>query len=115
MPDLTAVFGTACPPRGLSGALRNLAFEYSEGTARHWLTLLLADRVDVLESAAAAVLKGNPDNFIAEKGWIARLTGGDEKRRRRLKIAAGMAAFLVVRRFGPQLVGPARRSYRRFP
>src|SRR4051794_1377892 len=48
---ITPIFGTACPPHGLSGMLRRFAFKYSEGKKSHWLILLLADRVDVVESA----------------------------------------------------------------
>jgi hypothetical protein len=48
---LTPVFGTTCPARGLSGAMRKLAYRrWSEARAAHWLMLLLADRVDVVES-----------------------------------------------------------------
>ena len=48
-PGLTPVFGTACPPSGLSGMIRRLAFRHSENDIRHWLQLLLADRVNVVE------------------------------------------------------------------
>jgi hypothetical protein len=51
--ELPPVFGTAQPPTGLSGLLRRLAYRIPEEKARHWLTLLLADRVDVLESRLA--------------------------------------------------------------
>jgi len=46
----TPVFGTAQPPRGLSGRLRSAAYAIPEHYARHWMLLILADRVDVLES-----------------------------------------------------------------
>lgn len=46
---LTPVFGTAVPPRGVSGLLRRVAYRIPEHRARHWLLLLAADRVDVLE------------------------------------------------------------------
>jgi hypothetical protein len=65
---LTPVFGTSCPPRGLSGAIRRYAYQYSEGRARHWLLLMLADRVDVVESTVRDLLRGRPDNLIAEYG-----------------------------------------------
>lgn len=65
---LTPVFGTACPPKGLSGAIRRYAYRYSEGQLTHWLLLVLGDRVDVLESRATAILQGRPDNPIAEAG-----------------------------------------------
>ena len=43
------VFGTDCPPRGISGRVRKLAYAYPDHMARHWLMLLLADRVDLWE------------------------------------------------------------------
>jgi hypothetical protein len=46
---LTPVFGTSTPPRGLSGQLRAVAYRSPTWKARHWLTLMLADRVDALE------------------------------------------------------------------
>jgi hypothetical protein len=46
---LPAVYGTAAPPRGLSGALRKWAYRWPDHWARHWLMLLVADRVDAWE------------------------------------------------------------------
>lgn len=43
------VFGTDCPPKGLSGLLRKLAYGYPDHMARHWLMLLASDRVDSAE------------------------------------------------------------------
>ena len=66
---LTPVFGTSTPPRGLSGAIRKLAYaRYSEGRAAHWLLLIAADRVDVAESRVTALASGRPDRLIAETG-----------------------------------------------
>jgi hypothetical protein len=65
---LTPVFGTACPPKGLSGAIRRHAYKYSEGRLAHWLLLVGADRVDVLESRVGSLLRGHPDNPITEAG-----------------------------------------------
>jgi len=65
---LTPVFGTVCPPRGLSGLIRRFAYRYSEGKAKHWLLLVLADRVDVIESSILDFFRGRPDNPIAELG-----------------------------------------------
>ena len=48
-PNVTAVFGTSTPPSGLSGAIRRFAFKHSENEYSHWLPLLLADRVNVVE------------------------------------------------------------------
>lgn len=44
------VYGTAQPPRGLSGAIRTYAYrKYPPHLKRRWLTLLFADRVDIWE------------------------------------------------------------------
>jgi len=66
---LTPVFGTSCPPRGVSGALRRFAYRrYSEGRAAHWLLLLAADRADAWESHLRSFLTLRPDNPITETG-----------------------------------------------
>lgn len=49
---ITPVFGTSAPPRGLSGRIRRVAFRHSENDIRHWLLLLMADRVNVAEGMA---------------------------------------------------------------
>ena len=45
----TPVFGTAQPPRGLSGWLRRAAYRVPEHRPSHWMMLLFADRIDVVE------------------------------------------------------------------
>ena len=55
--QLTPVFSSANPPRRLSGALRRAAYRIPETHPRHFLTLMLADRVDVLEHRFARLLK----------------------------------------------------------
>jgi hypothetical protein len=51
------VFGTAVPPRGVSGRLRAAAYRYPDHVARHWVMLLLADRVDSWEHRAGRLLR----------------------------------------------------------
>lgn len=68
---LPPVFGTAQPPRGVSGAIRRYAYTFSEGRSSHWLLLMAADRVDVLESSLESALKGKPDNPLTETGVFA--------------------------------------------
>jgi hypothetical protein len=59
---LTPVFGTSCPPKGVSGAIRKFSYRrFSEGRAAHWLLLLAADRVDAAGAHSAALLKLRPD------------------------------------------------------
>lgn len=55
---LTPVFGTTFPPRGMSGAMRRKAFTYGEGRAAHWLILLAADRVDMVETGVRDLARG---------------------------------------------------------
>jgi len=72
---LTPVFGTTCPPKGLSGIMRKHAYAaYSEARAAHWLLLLAADRVDAIESHLRSFVTLRPDNPITETGVGAELT-----------------------------------------
>jgi hypothetical protein len=71
---VTPVFGTVSPPRGISGAIRRFAYTLSEGTSSHWLLLMVADRVDVVESMVESTLQGKPDNPITESGVKAEFT-----------------------------------------
>ena len=70
-PNMTAVFGTSVPPSGLSGVLRRYAFTFSESEYGHWLPLLLADRINVVEGVVDDLLHGHVPNIFAEKGWKA--------------------------------------------
>ncbi|BDI23613.1 hypothetical protein [Herbiconiux sp. L3-i23] len=82
--ELTPVFGTAQPLRGASGAIRRFAYaRFSEGRAAHWLLLIAADRVDVVESHSLALLRGRPDNPLTETGVLS------EGRRHGIRSRAG--------------------------
>jgi len=70
-PNLTAVFGTSSPPSGLSGTIRRYAFRFSESEYGHWLPLLLADRINVVEGIVDDLKHGHLPNLFAEKGWNA--------------------------------------------
>ncbi|MBX3187107.1 MAG: hypothetical protein KF819_08835 [Labilithrix sp.] len=48
--ELTPVFGATIAPRGLSGVIRRAAYGIPESRTLHWLALLVADRVDAIES-----------------------------------------------------------------
>jgi hypothetical protein len=67
-PGLTPVFGTSTPPSGVSGQLRSLAFRYSENDVRHWLMLLGADRINVVEGLLSDLAHGHVPNLFAEMG-----------------------------------------------
>ncbi|MCC2656894.1 MAG: hypothetical protein K0Q76_2002 [Panacagrimonas sp.] len=65
---LTPVFGSTCPPRGLSGLMRDRAYHYSEGRLARWMLLLLADRVDMVEHLAEDLVRLRPPNLVDEMG-----------------------------------------------
>jgi hypothetical protein len=67
-PGITPIFGTAQPPKGLSGMMRRLAFRWAENDMRHWLILLAADRVNVVEGIGEDLAKGKVPNVLAEMG-----------------------------------------------
>ena len=70
-PNVTSVFGTSTPPSGLSGVIRRIAFGYSESSYGHWLPLMLADRVSVVEGVLDDIKHGRVPNVFAERGWKA--------------------------------------------
>lgn len=72
-PNITAVFGTAMPPKGLSGSIRRLAFKKSENSYGRWLPLVLADRIGVIEGYLDDFKKGYIPNVFQERGWNAEL------------------------------------------
>jgi hypothetical protein len=73
--SITPVFGTSCPPKGVSGAIRKFAYRrFSEARAAHWLILLYADRVDAVGSHVRSLFTARPDNPITETGIRAEVT-----------------------------------------
>lgn len=67
-PGITPIFGTAQPPAGLSGAIRRVAFKSTENDLRHWLLLMLADRVNVVEGVVDDLAHGHVPNILGEMG-----------------------------------------------
>ena len=70
---LTPAFGTSCPPSGLSGKIRNVAYTLSEGRLSRWLLLLLADRINVMEGLLQDVAGGRIANIAKEMGLRSEL------------------------------------------
>jgi hypothetical protein len=74
---LTPVYGTAQPLKGVSGAIRRLAYDrFSEGRAAHWLLLVLGDRTEAIGAHAVSFASLRPDNPITQTGVLS------ERRRR---------------------------------
>jgi hypothetical protein len=67
-PAITRVFGTSVPPSGLSGKIRRYAFQHSEDRYRHWIPLILADRINVFEGLIGDISEGQFPNMIKERG-----------------------------------------------
>ena len=100
-PNITRVFGTSTPPAGLSGAIRRWAFKYSEGKATHWMGLILADRVNVIEGVINDLKQGIVPNLIEEHGWKAEWQHNRKKFIARIAtkaIAVTAIAFLLSRK-----------------
>jgi hypothetical protein len=70
-PNVAAAFGTANPPTGLSGMIRREAFKYSENSYGHWLPLMMADRLQVVEGVVNDLAQGYVPNVFEELGWKA--------------------------------------------
>ena len=67
-PSMTPLFGTPQPPSGVSGMLRRAAFKFSESDLRHWMILLFADRVNMVEGLCSDLMRGHIPNLFAEMG-----------------------------------------------
>lgn len=101
---LTPVYGTTVPPSGLSGRLRSLAFRFSEGDMRHWMLLLLADRVNVGEGLVSDLASGHVPNLFAEMGLAMEWRhnrGAFVRRVLTLLAVAALGAWLLRRRRHP--------------
>jgi hypothetical protein len=110
---ITPVFGTSVPPKGLSGALRTLAFRLSENDIRHWLLLMGADRINEVEGILEDLAHGHIPNFFKEKGLKAELKHnpmGMVKRVARVALVVGVSAYFLNRKFGKR--SPRRTSRR---
>jgi hypothetical protein len=97
-----AVFGTSSPPSGLSGMLRRLAFRWSESNWMHWLILMGADRINMVEGILQDVARAKVPNIPAEMGaraeWQHNKTGFFIKSAVVLGLTAGAVVLIASRR-----------------
>jgi len=103
-PGVTRVFGTSTPPAGLSGAIRRYAYKYSEATATHWMTLILADRIDVIQGKLDDLKHGIIPNPWIERGWRA------EWKHNRLAFIGKAATTALIITAGIMLMSRKNRS-----
>lgn len=94
--SITPVFGTTVPPKGISGGMREFAFKFSENDIRHWMILLLADRVNVVEGIAQDIKNGHFPNIFKEMGLGAELKYNRKAFVKKTVIAAGLVGVGIV-------------------
>jgi hypothetical protein len=94
-PNLTAAFGTTLPPSGLSGVIRRAAFNYSEDAYMHWLPLMLADRIGMVEGILDDVGRGRIPNIFGEMGWKADWKHNRPRLAKNVAVGAGIAVLAV--------------------
>ena len=97
-----AVFGTSTPPSGLSGMIRRGAFRWSESNWTHWLLLMGADRINMVEGIVHDLSRGKVPNIPAEMGLRAEWQHNKKGLATKAGIVVGASALVVllVRRRG---------------
>ncbi|CAN5346783.1 hypothetical protein BH11PSE11_BH11PSE11_33190 [soil metagenome] len=99
-PGVTPIFGTSTPPTGLSGMIRRFAYKLSENDIRHWLLLLFADRVNVVEGIGQDLARGHVPNIFSEMGARAELKHNPARFARKVAVAGAIlgAGYYLMRR-----------------
>jgi hypothetical protein len=104
-----AVFGTSTPPSGLSGMIRRLAFRWSESNWIHWLMLMGADRINMVEGIGQDLARAKIPNIPAEMGIKAEWQHNKKGLATKVAVVGGVAAvaYLLLSRRGSS--GPKPR------
>ena len=100
-PGITPLFGTSAPPTGLSGMLRRLAYKMTENDIRHFMLLLLADRINVVEGIGQDLMSGHVPNVLGEMGIKAEWQHNKAGLVRKAAVASavlGIGYYLLKRR-----------------
>lgn len=100
-PHITPLFGTGPEPSGVSGAIRRFAFRFTENDIRHFMLLLLADRINVAEGIGSDLSRGHVPNVLAEMGIKAEWEHNRAGLVRKVAVAGavtGIAWYLMTRR-----------------
>jgi hypothetical protein len=97
-PGITPIFGTAQPPKWLSGAIRRLAYKLPENDLRHWLMLLAADRVNMVEGIVDDLRQGHVPNVLGEMGIRAELRHNPAGLVRKALIAGAVVGGIMALR-----------------
>ena len=91
---MPAVVGTSTPPRGLSGAIRRYAFRRSESDWWHWLMLMGADRINVVEGVVQDLARAKLPNIPGEMG--ARAEWRHNRKGLAIKTAGTLAIVAIL-------------------
>jgi hypothetical protein len=105
-----AVVGTSTPPSALSGMIRRYAFRRSESDWWHWLLLMGADRINVVEGVIEDLGHGKIPNIPAEMGARAEWQHNKKGLATKAAVVAGLSLglFLVFRGRGNTNAQPPR-------
>jgi hypothetical protein len=106
-----AVFGTSTPPSGISGILRRFAFRYSESDWIHWLMLMAADRVNVVEGLFQDLGRLKVPNIPEEMGLRSEIAYNRGGLINKVAISAALIGLVIVAaRKRPERPGRRRRN-----
>ena len=111
-----AVVGTSTPPSGISGMLRRAAFRWSESNWLHWLILLGADRINVVEGVVEDLAHARVPNIPAEMGMRSELALNPKGMAKKAMVVGGLVAavgLIAWRRKAARIGGSAKA--RRLP
>jgi|GEM_PF-465789 len=97
---MPAVFGTSTPPSGVSGMIRRAAFTWSESNWLHWLLLMGADRINVVEGVVEDLARAKVPNIPAEMGIKSELRHNKVGFAKKMAVigAIGGIAYLMLRK-----------------
>jgi len=94
--QLPAVFGTASPPKWVSGWMRRLAFRWSESNWTHWLLLMGADRVNMVEGLVEDLAHAQIPNIPKEMGVPAEWKHNRSGLIKKVAVAAVVGGLLIA-------------------
>lgn len=86
--------GTSTPPSGLSGVIRRVAFRFSESDWTHWLLLLGADRINMVEGVLQDLGRGKVPNIPGEMGIRSELRHNKAGFAKKVAVAAVAGALI---------------------
>ena len=92
-PSMPPLFGTPQPPSGVSGMRRRAALKFSESDFRHWLILLFADRVNMVEGLGSDLMRGHIPNLFAEMGGKAEFKYNREAAVQKAEVVSAVAVL----------------------